>query len=42
MRIGDPPWAVNRGLIGRIVLTLEADGLHVMLKGDFGAILEWT
>lgn len=31
-----------RGLIERIVLTPDADGLHVTLKGDFGAILEWT
>ena len=31
-----------RGLIDRIVLTAEADGLHVTLKGGFGAILEWT
>ena len=23
-------------------LTPDADGLHVTLKGDFGAILEWT
>ena len=31
-----------QGLIERIVLTPDADGLHVTLKGDFGAILEWT
>ena len=31
-----------QGLIERIVLTPDVDGLHVTLKGDFGAILEWT
>ena len=31
-----------RELIERIVLTPDTDGLHVTLKGDFGAILEWT
>ena len=31
-----------RGLIDRIVLTADADDLHVTLKGGFGAILEWT
>ena len=31
-----------RGPIERIVLKPGADGLHVTLKGDFGAILDWT
>ena len=39
---GDAAASAIRGLIERIVLTPDADGLHVTLKGDFGAILEWT